>query len=63
MARVRNPLIRMQTVTVLGPEPQDARGWNDLREALRRAGQHPSRLGMARIAAARPAKIVKWGRE
>lgn len=63
MARVRNPLIRMQTVTVLGPAPRDKRGWNDLREALRRAGGHPSHPCMVRIAASRPATIAKRGRK
>lgn len=48
MARVRNPMIRMQKVTILhAPRDKDARLC--LAEILRQAGQSPGRIGMARV--------------
>lgn len=48
MARVRNPMIRMQKVTILHP-PGDKDAGHHLAEILRQAGQSPGRLGMARV--------------
>ena len=48
MARVRNPMIRMQKVTVLHP-PRDKEAGHHLAEILRQAGQPPGRVGMARV--------------
>lgn len=48
MARVRNPMIRIQKVTILHP-PCDKEAGHRLAEILRQAGQSPGRLGMARV--------------